>query len=391
MAIPGIPPNVASFINTSFSRWLDQVRLSIPTTLDAIDDVRLTSPTTGEVLLFTGSIFENQTLIESGIQPQDVLLDSLSALADPGSNKILGWDDPGNALAWIEPGNYLTLSSNTLDVDDVYLFNTGDIGTGNFDFTGAASLRIPYSSTYTAQSTGDIGIDSTIAGQTHGLLKFYSDAEMGVLAVPIADLTSPTSGYIPQYIDAEDTMRMVNPDSIKDWVKITAQTVASASQVDFTSGITSAYQTYKIMMTNVQISVSGGSVYLRTSTNAGSSFDAGASDYGWVRFGKSVASATTIAADEVGDYADNQIAFAHNVGTGTDPRLSGEITLYAPWDTNTTLKEIIIQCCYLRTGPNFVISHTAGHRFSTTAVNAIRILPSSGTIGGTYILYGLRA
>ena len=59
-------------------------------------------------------------------------------------------------------GTNCTLSTNTLNVDDAFLLNNGDIGTGAFDFGGASSFEIPNSAGGgTIDAAGEVSIDTT--------------------------------------------------------------------------------------------------------------------------------------------------------------------------------------------------------------------------------------
>ena len=57
-------------------------------------------------------------------------------------------------------GTNITLTGDDLSVDDAFILNTGDIGTGVFDFGGATSFEIPNGGP-TIDTTGEIGIDTT--------------------------------------------------------------------------------------------------------------------------------------------------------------------------------------------------------------------------------------
>lgn len=61
-------------------------------------------------------------------------------------------------------GDHITLTGDDLDVDDDYLLNNGDIGTGVYDFGGATSVEIPNGSAVYTNTTGNIAID-TSSGQ----------------------------------------------------------------------------------------------------------------------------------------------------------------------------------------------------------------------------------
>ena len=102
-------------------------------------------------------------------------------------------------------------SDGTLDfvVDDVFLLNNGDVGTGVYDFGGADSFEIPNSAAPTVNTDGEIAIDTTITDWSHGIIKYYSGEEMAVVALPVGDLTSPTDGHVIAYNATDDEFELV--------------------------------------------------------------------------------------------------------------------------------------------------------------------------------------
>lgn len=58
-------------------------------------------------------------------------------------------------------GDHITLTGDDLDVDDDYILNTGDVGTGVYDFGGATSFEIPNGAANTVDTTGEIAFDTT--------------------------------------------------------------------------------------------------------------------------------------------------------------------------------------------------------------------------------------
>ena len=58
-------------------------------------------------------------------------------------------------------GTNLTLSGTTFNVDDAFLLNNGDVGTGNYDFGGATFFEIPNGTNPTANDPGEIAHDTT--------------------------------------------------------------------------------------------------------------------------------------------------------------------------------------------------------------------------------------
>lgn len=94
-------------------------------------------------------------------------------------------------------GTNITLSTNTLNVDDAFILNTGDSGTGTYNFGGADQFELPNSATYSpGTTTGQLGLDTTITSYD-GLFKYYDGAtEMTIVAVPTADLTTTDNDVV---------------------------------------------------------------------------------------------------------------------------------------------------------------------------------------------------
>jgi len=58
-------------------------------------------------------------------------------------------------------GDHLTLTGTDFDVDDDFLLNNGDVGTGVYDFGGATSFEIVNAADPTVDAAGEIAIDTT--------------------------------------------------------------------------------------------------------------------------------------------------------------------------------------------------------------------------------------
>lgn len=81
-------------------------------------------------------------------------------------------------------GDHITLTDDDLDVDDDFLLNTGDVGTGDYDF-GGADLELPQGQT--PDTDGDIDLDFTDGsvviqhGSAHAELGSATDVVVGKL------------------------------------------------------------------------------------------------------------------------------------------------------------------------------------------------------------------
>ena len=90
-------------------------------------------------------------------------------------------------------GTNITLTGDDLSVDDVFILNAGDIGTGVYDFGGATSFEIPNGAPV-VDALGECAIDITdnqlLCGDSGNVSRVFATAEMPLFSVVIAS-TSP--------------------------------------------------------------------------------------------------------------------------------------------------------------------------------------------------------
>lgn len=159
---------------------------------------------------------------------------------------------------------------------------------------------------------------------------------------------------------------------------ISTSTASAASTVDFT-GLSNTYSEYIIVCRQFFTSANA-LVGIRTSTNNGTSYDSAANTYGWSQMnvntggtaGGWTGQGTEIACGYTGSGSEIDYMRIHlvNAGVATRPMFDVVVGLQ--------------QTSYGQT------ARTIGWRQATTAINAIRIFMSSGTITGTFYLYGVR-
>lgn len=176
-------------------------------------------------------------------------------------------------------------------------------------------------------------------------------------------------------------------DSPRGVELISVQTASASSSIDFVlTDYLSTYRAFRFELTGVNPATDAVHLYVRTSTNAGSSYDAGASDYSWVYWGR-----TDAAADfNTSDAADNEIEIANSIGNGAAEDLDGEVTLFNPVGT-TFHKKVEFNATYVAASGALSITKGSGRRAATADVDAIRFVMSSGNIAaGTFALYGIK-
>lgn len=158
---------------------------------------------------------------------------------------------------------------------------------------------------------------------------------------------------------------------------------AASSQLDFTTCISSVYDTYRFEIVNLKLGTNDTGLFWRASTNAGSSYDSGTNYdniFQYVATNNTSAS-TGATGNTSGDLSGN----ASNGSTGS---LNGWIMLYDPLDA-ATYKSTDGFVNYAHNTVGRIHVHRGTVYKSTTPVNAIRFAPLSGTItSGTIRCYG---
>ncbi len=179
------------------------------------------------------------------------------------------------------------------------------------------------------------------------------------------------------------TLSVTNPAGL---VLLDTKAPSSAATVDFTTGIDSTYDEYEIHLINVVPATDGAALWLRVSTDGGSTFDAGASDYGTVTMN------ATTSAVSAGGTVTTSISMIGAVisNTASAGGVSGVIKIFAPADSVHTHALYSVMAADDASG-SLQVRTGAGSRLTTTAVNAVRILFSTGNVAaGKLKLYGVR-
>lgn len=198
----------------------------------------------------------------------------------------------------------------------------------------------------------------------------------------------------------EDTTPVASDDYVETWdasasahkkvklaniptglTKLASGTVAAAATLDIAMTGYTAYRN-KVLVANLIPATDGVVLNLRTSTDGGSSYAAGASDYGWEA---SVGGSTTTTNDSaIG------LTVGGLVGNGAAEGIGVEVTLFDTIDTAkwTRMKW---EACYVDSAGTPVVRSPSGGgaRRAAQDTDAIRLLFSSGNIAsGNWALYG---
>lgn len=189
-----------------------------------------------------------------------------------------------------------------------------------------------------------------------------------------SDTKAPTQQSTKAYVDNA---------TAQDVVLLETQTASSSATIDFTS-LSTDYRTFKIVYDSVVPATDGSQLYIRTSTDGGSTFDNGSSDYQYVRHLAVTTSSSAFAATTT-----HIVATGGGVGSGTGESANGEVTLFNPSGTSYTYIQATASYMDNLGRPDW--SSTAGFRAASEDVDAIQFLFASGNIAsGTFKLYGYK-
>jgi hypothetical protein len=166
-------------------------------------------------------------------------------------------------------------------------------------------------------------------------------------------------------------------------VLLASGVLSGATSLDFVLTSYTAYRGFKVFASLLP-ATEPSALNLRFSSNGGSSYDAGATDYAYMEhFGSA-----TGAHDQVESTGAAQIVITGNVGGGTREGVVFESTLIDPFSTARDTK--ISTVSVLRTdGALAVHSESYGIRNAGQDTDAIRYLFSGGNMSGNYALYGI--
>lgn len=171
--------------------------------------------------------------------------------------------------------------------------------------------------------------------------------------------------------------------------KISTATASTSASIDFT-GLTSSYFLYILRYSNLQPATDATTLILRTSTDGGSTYDSGASDYSWSLFQADESGTESGAADT----ADSSITVlgeagsSDEMGSASNELGAGTIYLFNPSATKYTF--VFCQGTYFNEATQLITNYTGGYRISAADVDAFQLLMDSGNISiGDFVLYGV--
>lgn len=293
------------------------------------------------------------------------------SLGNPTSisfDTILSGEADGDLLKY-NGTNWVNVTQASLGLlSDVVSDTTPQLG-GNLDVNGNKIV---------STSNGNIDIEPNGTGNVL-LGNFTFDADQTVGA--------GQDNYVMTYDHSAGTIGLEAAAGSAGLTLLATATASSDSSVDFTSGIDSTYDTYMVIGENIVTATDVVVLYLRTSANAGVSFDSGASDY--ATSGIYMNGSSTVGGYYSGSVAQVDLILNGGVGNDTGENFAFVLFLHSPASTNKTLLD------WKTTSVSNVgtIYTASGHamRKSNAIVDAIRFFASSGNIAsGEFKLYGVK-
>ena len=338
--------------------------------------------------------------------------------AGAGSGDVLGpATSTDNSLARFDGTDNKTLQGSAIIVDDsanltgVTSITVANTGLHILDTNATHDLIIAPGSNLTADrtltiTTGDadrtIDISAASVTITTAGANLINDADATAQRTTLglgtaATVDTGTSAGNAVVLDgsaklpAVDGSQLINlPGASSGWVPIKTQTAANVSSVDFVNGsggvvLDSTYKAYAVVITSLIPAADANTIRIRTSTNAGSSYDSGASDYGYAIDGNNTASAAI--------YRNSTGAAAIDLSYGTLGTSTGELysaVVYLSNPSGAQHFQVSYTYAARASAAELEVGNGMGQRLAAADVDAIRFLMSSGNISsGTFTLYGI--
>ena len=211
---------------------------------------------------------------------------------------------------------------------------------------------------------------------------------VGINTVPLCAGFSPINGQVLQYttgLSPNPCYTAAAPAS-GALVLLEEHTASTSAALNFTSWLNSEYDTYIVEFLYLVPDTGDVSLVLQYSTNGGSSYDTTGGHYGWAN-----SYVGTSAAGQFSSSSDSSITLANAYATGDgNAGGSGSIRIFIPTTSTSPTVSLAETVGFPGGGNNYYRYSSMGVYTPTTAVNAFRLLFSSGNIAtGIARVYGL--
>ena len=228
----------------------------------------------------------------------------------------------------------------------------------NVNSLGAKTIKKMSTAGATALSGGEI-----YNGQVYAVV--YDGTDMLLESVPVSSATG-------------------------DCVLLATATASSSATLDFTSVITSTYNLYMFEFADIVAATNLTTFQMRTSTDNGSTYDSGASNYKWAVFYKDASINAVETATNSASATVISLTGTANVGNAAGEGISGRLYLHSP--LGTAIKKMVSWNILMTDdSTNCEMNRGHGSREATADVDAVRFFMASGNItSGKIRCYGFK-
>ncbi len=179
--------------------------------------------------------------------------------------------------------------------------------------------------------------------------------------------------------------------SLGDMVFISSATASSSASIEFTSGIDSTYKEYKFFFINMHPATNGANFNFNLSTDSGSNYNVTKTTSHFNAQQDEAGTSSGIFYDTAGDLAQSTAdqPLSRGLGNDNDQSVSGTLHIFNPAST-TFVKHFIFTLNHYNNSDLTVNNFIAGYGNTTSAVDAIKFVMSSGNIdSGKILMFGL--
>tara|TARA_R100000008_G_scaffold34195_1_gene19348 strand:- start:433 stop:1032 length:600 start_codon:yes stop_codon:yes gene_type:complete len=197
------------------------------------------------------------------------------------------------------------------------------------------------------------------------------------------------SGIIASNIDSNSGL--IKAPSAGVWVKISAVSASSSSDISFTSGLDSTYDKYCFIFNNIHAATNDATFKFNGSSDSGSNYNVTKTTTYFDAFHIENDSQAAMGYRVAEDVAQGTgvATILRNLGNDNDQSASGYLYLFNPAST-TFVKHFIGGGSTYGSADENINNFTAGYFNTTSAVDAIQFKMSSGNIdAGIITLYGI--
>ena len=169
-------------------------------------------------------------------------------------------------------------------------------------------------------------------------------------------------------------------------VLLTSNTITNAATLDLVLTSYTAFRAIRFVFTGLVPQTDGQDLLMRTSTDGGANYDAGAGNYDWATMLLNAGGAS-VSADS--STAATSMKLCDDPGNASGENISGEVYLFNQVGT-TVHPQLKWSFSYKNNAGNTVTNHGGGSRLANADVDAVRFLFASGNLAtGKYAVYGL--